>query len=240
MGRIFETRKATMFKRWDRMAKAFTRVGREIAVAVRQGGPSPEGNPALRRAIQNARAVNMPKDKVEAAIKRASGADAEDYQENIYEGYAAHGVAVMAVAATDNPTRTIANVRVCFNKGGGTLGQTGSVAFGFNRMGVFRLDPTGLDLEELELELIDHGLEEFGESENDKGEPQIVVRCALTDFGRMQSALEERGIEPTETASEFIPTTTVSLSDEQAEEVLKLVDMLEQDDDVQQVFHNLA
>ncbi len=240
MGRIFETRKATMFKRWDRMAKAFTRVGREISIAVKQGGSSPDGNPALRRAIQNARAVNMPKDRIESAIKKAAGGDAADYQELIYEGYAAHGVAVMVVAATDNPTRTIANVRVCFNKGGGTLGQTGSVAFGFNRMGVFRLDPEGLDLEELELDLIDHGLEEMGEGEGEKGEPQIVVRCALVDFGRMQSALEERGIEPVATASEFIPTTTVSLSDEQATEALKLVDLLEQDDDVQQVFHNLA
>ncbi|MBX3272112.1 MAG: YebC/PmpR family DNA-binding transcriptional regulator [Sandaracinaceae bacterium] len=240
MGRIFETRKATMFKRWDRMAKAFTRVGREIAVAVRQGGPSPESNPALRRAVQNARAANMPKDRIENAIKRASGDDAADYQELVYEGYAPHGVAVMAVAATDNPTRTIANVRVCFNKGGGTIGQSGSVAFGFNRMGVFRLDPKGLDLEELELDLIDHGLEELGEGEGEKGEPQIVVRCALADFGRMQAALEARGIEPVATASEFIPTTTVSLSEEQATEALKLVDLLEQDDDVQQVFHNLA
>ncbi|MCB9591120.1 MAG: YebC/PmpR family DNA-binding transcriptional regulator [Sandaracinaceae bacterium] len=240
MGRIFETRKATMFKRWDRMAKAFTRVGREIAVAVKQGGPNAEGNPALRRAIQNARAVNMPKDRIESAIKKASGDDAADYQELIYEGYAPHGVAVMAVAATDNPTRTIANVRVCFNKGGGTIGTSNSVAFGFTRMGVFRLDPEGLDLEELELDLMDHGLEEMGEGEGEKGEPQIVVRCAMQDFGRIQAALEERGIEPVATASEFIPSTTVSLDDEKATEALKLVDLLEQDDDVQQVFHNLA
>ncbi len=240
MGRIFETRKATMFKRWDRMAKAFTRVGREISVAVKQGGSSPESNPALRRAIQNARAANMPKDRIESAIKRAAGDDATEYQELIYEGYAPHGVAVMVVAATDNPTRTIANVRVCFNKGSGTLGTSGSVGFGFNRMGVFRLDPEGLDLEELELELIDHGLDEMGEGVGEKGEAQIVVRCPLADFGRMQAALEARGIEPVGTASEFIPTTTVTLSEEQATEVLKLVDLLEQDDDVQQVFHNLA
>ena len=240
MGRIFETRKATMFKRWDRMAKAFTRVGREIAVAVRQGGSSPDGNPALRRAIQNARAVNMPKDKVEAAIKRASGDGAEDYQELIYEGYASHGVAVMAVAATDNPTRTIANVRTCFKKGGGTIGTSGSVGFGFTRMGVFRLDPEGLDAEELELDLIDHGLEEMGEAEGEKGEPQLVVRCPLADFGRMQDALEQRGVTPVATASEFIPTTTVTLDDDAANEVLVLIDLLEQDDDIQQVFHNLA
>ncbi|MEM6955593.1 MAG: YebC/PmpR family DNA-binding transcriptional regulator [Myxococcota bacterium] len=242
MGRIFETRKATMFARWDRMSKAFTRCGREIAVAVRQGGEFPENNPALRRAIQNARAVNMPKDKIENAIKRALGKDAADYQELIYEGYAPHGVAVMAVAATDNPTRTIANVRVCFNKGGGSIGTSGSVAFGFDRMGVFRIDPDkleGRDMEELELELIDHGLEEMGEGTGEKGEPRIVVRCALNDFGRLQTALEEMKIEVASTASEFIPQNTVELDEGKAEEVMKLVDLLEQDDDVQQVFHNL-
>ena len=242
MGRIFETRKATMFKRWDRMAKAFTRCGREIAVAVRQGGPSPEGNPALRRAIQNARAANMPKDKIAAAIDRAAGKNAADYQELVYEGYAPHGVAVIAVAATDNPTRTAANVRMAFNKGGGQLGQSGSVAFGFERMGVFRLDPEALDvdLEELELDLIDHGLEDMGEGTDDDGKRQLIVRTALEDYGRMQTALEERGIEPVSTASEFVPNTTVSLSDAQGEEALAIVDRLEQDDDIQQVFHNLA
>jgi len=242
MGRIFETRKATMFKRWDRMAKAFTRCGREIAVAVKQGGSSPEGNPALRRAIQNARAVNMPNSKIDAAIKRAEGKDAADYQELIYEGYAPHGVAVIAVAATDNPTRTAANVRVAFNKGGGQLGQSGSVAFGFERMGVFRLDPERLevDLEELELDLIDHGLEDMGQGTDDDGKRQIIVRTALADFGRMQTALEERGIEPVSTASEFVPNTTVDLDDAQGTEALEVIDRLEQDDDIQQVFHNLA
>src|SRR5512139_516620 len=152
MGRIFETRKATMFARWDRMAKAFTRCGREIAVAVRQGGENPETNPALRRAIQNARAVNMPKDRIEKAIKNALGKDATDYQELIYEGYAPHGVAVMVVAATDNPTRTIANVRVCFNKGHGSLGTQGSVGFGFTRMGVFRLAAEALKKAKVDLQ----------------------------------------------------------------------------------------
>lgn len=243
MGRIFETRKATMFKRWDRMAKAFTRCGREIAVAVKQGGSDPDGNPALRRAIQNARAVNMPKDKIEAAIKRAEGKDAADYQELIYEGYAPHGVAIMAVAATDNPTRTIANVRVCFKKGNGSIGQSGSVAFGFTRMGVFRIAMEKLenvDLEEFELDLMDHGLEEMGEGTDENDVEVMVVRTDLQDFGRMQSALEEKNIEVLSTASEFIPQTTVELDDEKATEVLKLVDLLEQDDDVQQVFHNLA
>lgn len=245
MGRIFETRKQTMFARWDRMAKAFTRCGREIAVAVKQGGEHPETNPALRRAIQNARAVNMPKDKIESAIKKALGNDAADYQELIYEGYAPHGVAVMAVAATDNPTRTIANIRVRFNKGNGSIGKEGSVAFGFTRMGVFRLDAAALqkakvDLEELEMELIDAGLDEMGEAEGEKGEPQVLIRCPLQDFGRMQEALEARSITPVSTASEFIPSTLVELDDEQASEVMKLVDLLEQDDDIQQVFHNLA
>lgn len=243
MGRIFETRKATMFKRWDRMAKAFTRCGREIAVAVKQGGSDPDGNPALRRAIQNARAANMPKDKIEAAIKRAEGKDAADYQELIYEGYAPHGVAVLAVAATDNPTRTIANVRVCFKKGNGSIGQSGSVAFGFTRMGVFRIAMETLkdvDLEEFELDLMDHGLEEMGEGTDDNDVEVMIVRTDLQDFGRMQGALEEKKIEVLSTASEFIPQTTVELDDEKATEVLKLVDLLEQDDDVQQVFHNLA
>jgi YebC/PmpR family DNA-binding regulatory protein len=197
-------------------------------------------NPTLRRAIQNARAVNMPKDKIEGAIKRATSKDTADYQELIYEGYAPHGVAVLVVAATDNPTRTVANVRVCFNKGNGNLGQSGSVSFGFNRMGVFRIDPEGINQEELELELIDHGLEEMGESTGEKGEPQLVIRCALQSFGDMQSAIEARGLKILEASSEFIPETTIELPEDQATEVLKLVDLLEQDEDVQHVFHNLA
>lgn len=239
MGRIFETRKATMFARWNKMSKAFTRVAKELTIAAKSGA-DPATNPTLRRVIQNARAVNMPKDKIDSAIKRASGKDTVDYQELIYEGYAPHGVAVLVVAATDNPTRTVANVRVCFNKGNGNMGTSGSVSFGFNRMGVFRLDPAGLELEELELELIDFGLEEMGESTGEKGEPQVVVRCALQSFGEMQSAIEARGITVIESTSEFIPTTTVELSEEHATEVLKMVDLLEQDEDVQQVFHNLA
>ncbi|MBL4633374.1 MAG: YebC/PmpR family DNA-binding transcriptional regulator [Kofleriaceae bacterium] len=240
MGRMFETRKATMFARWDKMAKAFSRVAKEITIAVKAGGPEPDGNPALRRAIQNGRAVNMPKDKIKNAIKHAHSKDTANYEEAIYEGYAMHGVAIMVVCATDNPTRTVANIRVVFNKNGGNMGTTGSVAFGFRRVGVFRLDPAGLDQEELELGLIDHGLEEMGESENHKGEPLLVIRTEMTDFGIMQSALEERGLKVVETLSEFIPENTLKLDEKQATEVLKLVDMMEQDDDVQQVFHNLA
>ena len=240
MGRIFETRKSTMFARWDRMAKAFTRVGRDIAMAVKAGGPSPEHNPTLRRIIQNARAVNMPKDKVEAAIKRAAGQTETAFEEILYEGYAPHGIAVLVEAATDNPVRTVANVRSPFKSAGGNLGSTGSVGFLFKRMGVFRLSPSGVDPETLELDLIDHGLEEMGESANDKGEPQLVVRCAFADFGRLQAAIEARGLKPILAESEYIAQTPVELPEEKATEVLKLIDVLEQDDDVQRVFHNLA
>ena len=240
MGRIFETRKHVMFARWDKMAKAFARIGKEITIAVKASGPNPDANPALKRAIQNARAVNMPKDKVESAIKKASGQDAPAYDEVLYEGYAPHGVAVIVETATDNTARTVSNLRTHFNKGGGNLAQTGSVAFQFKRMGVFRLKPEGLDAEALELELIDFGLDEMGETTSEKGETQLLVRCAFGDFGHLQKALEERGIAPISAESEYIPQSTIELAEKQANEVLKLVDILEQDDDVQKVFHNLA
>jgi YebC/PmpR family DNA-binding regulatory protein len=241
MGRMFEARKHTMFARWDRMAKAFTRVSREIVIAVKSGGESPENNPALRRAIQNARAVNMPRDKIESAIKRALGADTADYQEVLYEGYAPHGVAVMVVTATDNPTRTVANVRHAFKKNLGNMGNSGSVGFLFNRMGVFRLKPeTVEDAEELELELIDHGLEEMGESTDDDGNDVFVLRCAFGDFGQLQGGLETAGIEPASTGMEYVALNLMELPDDKAEDVMKLVDILEQDDDVQSVFHNLG
>ena len=239
MGRIFEVRKHTMFARWDRMAKQFSRIGKEINVAVKAGGPDPNANPALRRAIQNARHVNMPKDKVEAAIKRAVGKDATNYEEIIYEGYAPHGVAVIVETATDNPTRTVASVRAIFSKGGGNLGTTGSVAFQFRKMGVFRLDPEGIDQDDLELYLIDHGLEEMGESVGEKGEPQIVARCLFADFGRMQEALEARGVVPLSATHEYICSAPIELPEEQANEALELIDKLEQDEDVQNVYHSL-
>ncbi len=239
MGRMFETRKATMFARWDKMAKAFSRVAKEITIAVKAGGPDPDGNPALRRAIQNARAVNMPKDKVSGAIKRAHSKDTANYEEVIYEGYAQHGIAIMVVASTDNPTRTVANVRVAFNKNGGNMGNSGSVAFGFRRVGVFKISPEGVDADELEMELIDFGLDELGESETEKGEPILVVRCEFESFGEMQSALEEKGVEVIESSLEFIANTLTKLDDDQATDVLKLVDAMEQDDDVSHVFHNL-
>lgn len=240
MGRIFETRKHTMFARWDRMAKAFTRIGKEIVIAVKAGGPDADANPLLRRVVQNARSVNMPKEKIESAIKRAAGKDVADYQEIVYEGYAPHGIAILIEAATDNPTRTVANVRNILGKGGGNLGASGSVGFLFKHMGVFRLDPAGIDQESLELELIDDGLEELGESTGEKGEAQLVIRCAFADFGRLQKALEDRKLKPISAESEYIPGSAIELSEEQAKDVLKLVDSLEQDDDVSKVFHNLA
>ena len=239
MGRIFEVRKATMFARWDKMAKQFTRIAKDISIAVKASGPNPDTNPALRRAIQNARAVNMPKDKIESAIKRASGQTEVSYQTNMYEGYAPHGVPVIVECATDNPTRTVGNLRSIFKSHGGNMGATGSVSFLFKHMGVFRLAPGGLNLEELELELIDHGLEEMGESTNDKGEKIIVVRGLFKNFGQLQAAIEARNITPLGSSSEYIAENFVELPNDQATEVLKLVDAIEQDEDVQHVFHNL-
>jgi YebC/PmpR family DNA-binding regulatory protein len=239
MGRIFEVRKATMFARWDRMAKQFTRVGKEIAIAVKAGGPDPNINPALRRCFQNAKAVNMPKDRVEAAIKRAMGKEMDNFEEILYEGYAPHGVALMVETATDNPTRTVANIRSHFNKSNGTMGTSGSVSFQFKKMGTFKLKPEGLDQETLELELIDAGLEEMGEGTGENNETVLVLRTAFNEFGHMQKALELKNIIPISSELEWIPLTTVELPESQAQEVLKLVDKLEQDEDVQKVFHNL-
>lgn len=235
MGRIFEVRKSAMFARWDKMAKNFTRIGKEIAIAVKAGGPDPETNPALRRCYLNAKGVNMPKDRVEAAIKRAMGKDKTDYEEVVYEGYAPHGVAVMVETATDNTTRTVANVRVHFNKGGGSLGNSGSVGFLFTRMGEFKIKSEGLNIEELELELIDFGLEEIGED----SEGNLIIRTGYADFGNMSKALEDKGIVPISSELTRVPSTTVELDEEQAKEVLEMIDRVEQDDDVQKVYHNL-
>ncbi len=235
MGRIFEVRKSAMFARWDKMAKNFTRIGKEIAIAVKAAGPDPDNNPALRRCYLNAKACNMPKDRVEAAIKRAMGKDTSNYEEITYEGYAPHGVALMVETATDNPTRTVANVRMHFTKGNGALSTSGSVAFTFNRMGEFKIKNTGQNLEDLELDLIDYGLEEIGEDT----ENNIIIRTAYNEFGNMAKALEEKGIEVATAELTRIPANTVELGEEEANEVLKLVDRLEQDDDVQKVYHNL-
>jgi YebC/PmpR family DNA-binding regulatory protein len=222
------------------MAKQFTRVGKEIAIAVKAGGPDPNTNPALRRCMQNAKAVNMPKDRVEAAIKRAMGKEMENYEEILYEGYGPHGVAILVETATDNHVRTVANVKSIFNKGNGTLGNSGSVSFQFKKLGTFKLKPEGVNAEELEFELIDHGLEDMGEGTGENGEEVLVFRCAFNDFGNMQKALEEKSITPLSAEVEWIPVTTVELPEEQAQDVLKLVDKLEQDEDVQKVFHNLV
>lgn len=240
MGRTFENRKGAMAKRGLRDSRAFTRAGRAIAMAVKDGSADPDANPTLRRAIQNARAVNMPKDKIQGAIDRASkGTDSEDYKEVVYEGYGPHGVALVVVTATDNTTRTFPNVRMAFNKGGGTLGNSGSVAFLFDKLGVFRLKADGLDKDELELELIDHGLEELHEGETPAGEPALVVHCGYDQFGNMQTALEERKIEPVSSGIEWVPKAAAELSDEQIEEVDALIDKIRDDDDVQQVFSSL-
>lgn len=228
-----------MFARWDKMAKQFSRIGKEIAIAVKAGGPDPNTNPALRRCMQNAKSVNMPKDRVEAAIKRAMGKEMENFEEILYEGYAPHGVAVLVETATDNHVRTVANIKAHFNKGNGALGNSGSVSFQFKKMGVFKLKNEGLNQEDLELELIDFGLEELGESTNDDGEEVLVLRCAFGDFGNMQKALEEKNLNPLSAEVEWIPVTTVEVDEEKAQEVLKLIDKLEQDEDVQKVFHNL-
>jgi len=229
-----------MFARWNRMAKQFARIAKDITMAVKAAGPDPSSNPALRRAVHNARAVNMPKDKIEAAIKRASGRDAANYQQVLYEAYAPHGVALMIETATDNPVRTVATVRNIVTKNGGNLATSGSVSFQFHKVGVFRLDPAGIDQDDLELYLIDHGLDEFGESTGEKGEAQLVARCAFEDFGRLQEALEARKLTPVSAAHEYLPTAPTTLPEEQATEVLALVDKLEQEDDVQSVFHTLA
>jgi YebC/PmpR family DNA-binding regulatory protein len=236
MGRIFEVRKSSMFARYDRMAKQFSRIGKEINIAVKKAGPEPDTNPMLRRIMQNAKGVNMPKDRIEAAIKNALGKDTSNYDEVLYEGYAPHGIAILVVTATDNTTRTVANVRSHFNKGGGNLGNSGSVSFMFKHLGVFKLKGEGLNPEDLELELIDAGLEELGED----SEGNIIVRCEFNDFGNMQKALEERGITPISSEIEWIPANTVELTEEQSQDVFKLIARVEEDDDVQQVFHNMA
>ncbi|NVB40689.1 YebC/PmpR family DNA-binding transcriptional regulator [Pseudenhygromyxa sp. WMMC2535] len=240
MGRTFENRKLAMAKRGARDAKAFTRCARQISMAVKAGGPDPDNNTALRRAVQNARGVNMPKDKIQGAIDRAAGVgDAVDYQEVLYEGYGPHGIAMIVEAATDNPTRTVANVRSAFKKKGGNLGSSGSVAFMFDQFGYFKISPSAGEVDELELELIDHGLEQLEEGFDDKGEDVLVLRCARDDFGNLQSGLEGKGIEVVESGFEWVPQTTTELGESESDEIMALIEKLEADDDVQRVYHNL-
>ncbi|TPE43466.1 YebC/PmpR family DNA-binding transcriptional regulator [Pontibacter mangrovi] len=235
MGRAFEFRKARKFKRWDKMSKAFTRIGKEIAMSVKESGPNPDTNSRLRTAIQNAKGVNMPKDRIEAAIKRASSKEEKDYEEVVYEGYAPHGIAVVVECATDNLNRTVANVRMHFSKGGGSLGKTGSLDFMFDRKGIFKVASEGVDLEELELELIDFGADDIYEHEG-----EIIIETPFTEFGNMQKGLEEKGLEVISAEVQRIPTTRTELSEEQEEEVMNLIERFEEDDDVQAVYHNMA
>ncbi len=224
-----------MFARFDRMAKAFTRIGKDIAIAVKAGGPNPDNNPRLRMAIQNAKGVNMPKDRVEAAIKRASSKEEKDFQEVIYEGYAPHGVPVLVECATDNTTRTVANIRLHFSKNGGSMGNSGSVAFLFERRGVFKFDPAKLNLDEYELDLIDAGAEDIQREEED-----IIVYTKFTEFGQMQKFLESKGLAAKSASLQYTPTTTKELDEKELDEVMECITALEEDEDVQNVFHNLA
>lgn len=235
MGRAFEFRKERKFKRWDKMSKAFTKIGREIAIAVKLSGPDPASNPRLRIAIANAKGVNMPKDRVEGAIKRATSKDEGSFEELVYEGYGPHGVPIVIECATDNPTRTVANVRMHLNRHGGQLASTGALDFMFSRKGVFRIPKEGVNMEELELELIDFGAEDF----QIEGE-EIVIYTSFQDFSQMQKGLEERNIHANSSKIQRVPTTMKELGEEQVDEVLELVDDLEEDDDVQAVYHNLA
>jgi len=235
MGRAFEFRKARKMKRWSAMSKAFTRIGREIVMAVKEGGPDPEANSKLRAVIQNAKAANMPKDNVERAIKKASNKDTSTYKEVLFEGYAPHGIAVLIEAATDNNNRTVANVRASFNKCNGSMGTSGSVEFMFEHTCNFKIEKGDLDPEELELELIDFGADEIFEDEG-----FIFIYAGFKDFGAIQKYLEENSLDIIESGFERIPNVTKELNEEQQQEVDKLIDRLEEDDDVLNVYHSMA
>jgi YebC/PmpR family DNA-binding regulatory protein len=234
MGRAFEFRKARKLKRWSAMSKAFTRIGKDIVMAVKEGGPDPAGNARLRAVIQNAKAVNMPKENVERAIKRASDKSQGDYKEVIFEGYAPHGIAILVETATDNNTRTVANIRSYFNKHDGSLGTSGSVVFMFDHTCNFRINAEGIDPEELELELIDFGAEEV--FVDDDG---ILIYAPFESFGAIQAELERREIEILSSGFERIPQVTKALSPEEAADVEKLLEKIEEDDDVQNVYHTM-
>ena len=235
MGRVFEKRKHKMFARYNKMSRAFTKFGKEIAIAVKAGGPDPEGNSRLRAIIANAKAVNMPTANIDGAIQRASSKQDKDFEEIAYEGKGLHSVALIIETATDNPTRTVANLRSYFNKKGGQMLVSGSLDFLFDRKGIFRVSAAGLNLDELELELIDFGMEEM----EDDGEGHLIIQVSFSDFGAMQKALEDRKMEIVNAELQRIPTTFVELTEEQEEEVNKLIELLEDDDDVTNVWHNI-
>lgn len=234
MGRAFEFRKARKFKRWAAMAKQFTRLGKDIAMAVKEGGPHPESNARLRAVMQNAKAANMPKENVERAIKRATEKDTANYKEVLFEGYAPHGIAVLIETATDNNNRTVANIRSYFNKCNGTLGTSGSVEFMFDHTCNFRIPSEGVDAEELELEFIDFGVEEVFVDEDG-----ILIYAPFENYGVIQKELEDRGIEILSSGFERIPTMLKELSAEQQADVEKLLEKIEEDEDVQNVYHNM-
>jgi len=237
MGRAFEFRKARKMKRWSKMAKTFTRIGKDIVIAVKEGGASPETNSRLRQVMQNAKAANMPKDNVLRAIKKASSKDTANYEEITLEGYAVNGIAVFVDCATNNNNRTVADVRSYFSKCDGALGTNGSLEFIFNRKGVFTIAKENVNssLDDLEMELIDGGLEEL-----EIDEEAITVYCNFTDFSNMQKKIEDLGIEIQNSELQRIPITTKKISASEAEKVIKLLDLLEENDDVQQVFHNMV
>jgi YebC/PmpR family DNA-binding regulatory protein len=237
MGRAFEFRKARKMKRWSKMAKTFTRIGKDIVIAVKEGGASPETNSRLRQVMQNAKAANMPKDNVLRAIKKASSKDTANYEEITLEGYAVNGIAVFVDCATNNNNRTVADVRSYFSKCDGALGTNGSLEFIFNRKGVFTIAKENINssLDDLEMELIDGGLEEL-----EIDEEAITVYCNFTDFSNMQKKIEDLGIEIQNSELQRIPITPKKISASEAEKVIKLLDLLEENDDVQQVFHNMV
>jgi len=236
MGRAFEYRKERKMKRWGQMAKVFTKIGREIALAVKEGGPEPSTNPRLRIAVQSAKLANMPKVNVENAIKRAISKDAEDLSEVVYEGFGPHGIAFIIETLTDNPTRTVANMRLYLNRSGGALGTSGSVAFMFDRVGEFIFDLGDKTLDDVELDLIDGGAEEIEMGD----ENTVYVYTAYEDFGQMQAKLEELGIEVKEASLQRFPQVTKELSSEHKEDLEKLIEKFEDDDDVKNFFHNMG
>ena len=241
MGRAFEFRKARKMKRWSKMSKAFTRIGKEIVIAVKEGGPDPDGNAKLRSVIQNAKAANMPLDTVQRAIKKASSKDQKDFKELVYEGYAPHGIAILIETATDNPTRTVADVRSYFNKTNGTLATNGSVEFLFDRKCHFKIEKKEIDVEEFEFEMIDFGAEEIFEEEAEDDNPAyIIIYGEFPNFGNIQKALEERSLDIVESGFERIPLNTKELSEAEQEDVEKLLEKLDENDDVLNVYHTMA
>ena len=235
MGRAFEFRKARKIKRWSAMAKTFTRIGKDIVIAVKEGGSDPINNSRLRAVIQNAKAANMPKDNVERAIKKASNKSSENFKEILFEGYAPYGIAILVETATNNNNRTVANMRSYFNKCNGSLGTSGSVEFMFERSCNFRIPAEGMDIEEIELEFIDHGVEEVFEDDD-----VIMLYAPFENFGAIQKELENRSIEILSSGFDRIPQVTKKLLADQKEEVIKLIDKIEEDDDVQNVYHTMG